>query len=86
MLLKRIKDYETLLGLGQLFGIVGLIGLVASGLLGNASVFSLFMEPSRVYDFMRGFTAGISGSLLGLSLVFSTAALVAIKKGPTIGE
>jgi hypothetical protein len=80
MLLRRITDYETRLGLGQLFGILGLIGLVASGSLGNASVYSLLMEPSRALDFVRGFATGLSGALLGLSLVFNAAALVSIRK------
>lgn len=79
MLLLRLRDYETRLGLGQLFGVTGLIGMIASGTLGNSSVFSLFMEPSRVFDFLRGFSAGVSGSLLGMSLVFSVAALVSIR-------
>ena len=80
MLLRKITDYETRLGLGQLFGILGLIGLVASGSLGNPSVFSLFMEPSRTLDFLRGFATGLSGALLGLSLVFNAAALLSIRK------
>jgi hypothetical protein len=80
MLLRRITDYETRLGLGQLFGILGLIGLVASGSLGNPSVFSLFLEPSRTLDFVRGFATGLSGALLGLSLVFNAAELVSIRK------
>jgi hypothetical protein len=88
MLLKKYTDYRTRLGLGQLFGITGLIGLVASGLLGNPAVLALFMEESRLYDFLRGFMAGVSGALLGLSLVFSVAALVSIRQsgrpgGPT---
>jgi len=69
------------LGLGQLFGILGLVGLVASGVLGNASFLSVFMEESRIYDFLRGFLAGLAGALLGLSLVFNVAALISIRKG-----
>ena len=80
MLLRRITDYETRMALGQLFGILGLIGLVASGSLGNPSVFSLFLEPSRTLEFVRGFATGLSGALLGLSLVFNAAALVSIRK------
>jgi hypothetical protein len=83
MLLRKYTDYETRLGLGQLFGLMGLIGLIASGTLGIPSVFSLFMEPSRPFDFLQGFTAGLSGALLGLSVVFSTAALVSIRKSRT---
>jgi hypothetical protein len=83
MLLRKYTDYRTRLGLGQLFGITGLIGLVASGTLGNASALLLFMDESRVFDFLRGFLAGISGSLLGLSLVFSVAALITIRKTKT---
>lgn len=79
MLLKKYTDYKTRLGLGQLFGTVGLIGLIAGGALGNPSVFSLFIEPSRALDFLRGFTVGISGVLLGLALVFNTAALASIR-------
>jgi hypothetical protein len=67
------------LGLGQLFGILGLIGLVASGALGNPSFLSIFMEESRIYDFLRGFLAGLAGGLLGLSLVFNVAALISIR-------
>ena len=80
MLLRKYTDYETRLGLGQLFGLLGLIGLIASGTLGNPSVFSLFTEPSRVFDFLQGFTTGLSGALLGLSLVFNVAALVSIRR------
>jgi hypothetical protein len=80
MLLKKYTDYKTRLGLGQLFGITGLIGLIASGALGNPCVLTLFMDESRLYDFFRGFLAGVSGSLLGLSLVFSVAALATIRK------
>lgn len=80
MLLRKYEDFETRLGLGQLFGIIGLIGLVASGSLGNPSVFSLFMDASRATDFLRGFTTGVAGALLGLSLVFNTAALVSIRR------
>jgi hypothetical protein len=79
MLLRKYTDFETRLGLGQVFGIIGLIGLVASGALGNASVFSHFMEQSRALDFLRGFAAGTSGAMLGLSLVFSVAALLSIR-------
>ena len=79
MLLRKYTDYETRLGLGQLFGVLGLVGLVASGALGNPSVFSLLMEPSRVFDFLCGFCAGLGGALLGLALVFNAAALVSIK-------
>jgi hypothetical protein len=80
MILRKYTDYKTRLGLGQLSGILGLIGLVASGTLGNPSVFSLLMEPSRLSDFLRGFTTGLSGALLGLSLVFNVAALISIRK------
>ncbi len=79
MLLRKYTDYQTRLGLGQLFGIAGLIGLVASGTLGNPSVLVLFMSESRTFDFLQGFLAGISGTMLGLSLVFSVAALVTIR-------
>ncbi len=79
MLLRKYTDYQTRLGLGQLFGIIGLIGLVASGTLGNPSVLVLFMSESRLFDFLRGFMAGISGTMLGLSLVFSAAALATIR-------
>jgi hypothetical protein len=79
MLLRKYTDKETRLGLGQLFGVLGLIGLIAGGALGNPSVFSLFLEPSRALDFLRGFVVGISGVLLGLALVFNTAALVSIR-------
>jgi hypothetical protein len=79
MLLRKYTDYKTRLGLGQLFGIVGLIGLVASGTLGNPSVLVLFMSESHIFDFLRGFMAGISGTMLGLSLVFSVAALATIR-------
>ena len=67
MLLRKYTDYETRIGLGQLFGILGLIGLIASGTLGNTSVFSLFMEPSRAFEFLQGFATGLSGALLGLT-------------------
>jgi hypothetical protein len=83
MLLKRYTDSSTRLGLGQLFGVLGLIGLVASGALGNPSVFSLIIEESRAYDFLRGFAAGLSGGLLGLSLVFSVAGLISVKNERT---
>jgi hypothetical protein len=43
--------------------------------LGNASVLTLFMEQSRLFDFLRGFMTGISGVLLGLALVFNVAGL-----------
>jgi hypothetical protein len=79
MLLKRYTDSKTRLGLGQLFGVLGLIGLVASGTLGNPSVFSLIMEESRLYDFLQGFAAGLSGGLLGLSLVFNVAGLISVR-------
>ena len=79
MLLRKYTDYQTRLGLGQLFGIAGLIGLVASGTLGNPSVLVLFMSESRIFDFLQGFLAGVSGTMLGLSLVFSVAALVTIR-------
>lgn len=78
MLLKKYTDYEIRLVLGQLLGTLGVLGLIASGSLGNASAFSLFMGPSGTYGFLRGFTTGFSGSLLGLSLVFSAAALVSV--------
>ena len=80
MLLRKYTDYETRLGLGQLFGLLGLVGLITGGTLGNPSVYSLFMESSRLFDFLRGFTAGLSGALLGLSVIFSTAALLSIRK------
>jgi hypothetical protein len=79
MLLRKYTDYETRLGLGQLFGLLGMIGLIASGALGTPSVYSLVMEPSRLFDFLRGFTAGVSGAMLGLSVVFVSAALVSIR-------
>lgn len=79
MLLRKYTDSNTRFGLGQIFGILGLIGLVASGALGNPSVFTLFMEESRLFDFCRGFLAGLSGTLLGLSLVFNVAALIAVR-------
>jgi hypothetical protein len=75
MLLRKYRDSKTRLGLGQLFGIAGIVGLVASGTLGNASVLTLFMEQSRLFDFLRGFMTGISGVLLGLALVFNVAGL-----------
>lgn len=79
MLLRRCTDSRTRLGLGQLFGVLGLIGLVASGTLGNPSVFSLIMDESRLCDFLTGFAAGLSGGLLGLSLVFNVAGLISVK-------
>ena len=81
MLLRKYTDYKTRLGLAQLFGITGLIGLVASGTLGNPTVLVLFMEESRLFDFLKGFLAGVSGSMLGLSMVFSVAALLSIRRG-----
>jgi len=83
MLLRKYADYESRMRLGQLFGLLGLIGLFASGTLGNRSVFSLFMEPSRAYDFLRGFTSGLSGALLGMSVVFVSAALLTMRKNRT---
>jgi hypothetical protein len=74
------------LALGQLFAVAGLIGLVASGALGNPSVLSFFMEPSRIFDFLRGFLAGLSGGLLGISLVFNAAALVSIRRNTQIDD
>ena len=76
MLLRKCTDFKTRIGLGQVFGITGLI---ASGTLGNTSVLALFLDNSRVLDFSRGVLAGISGSMLGFSLVFSVAALAAIR-------
>lgn len=81
MLLRKYTDYQTRLGLSQLFGITGVIGLVASGTLGNPTVLVLFMEESRLFDFLRGFMAGVSGAMLGLSMVFSVAALLSIRRG-----
>ena len=83
MLLRKYTDYETRIGLGQLFGILGLIGLIASGTLGNTSVFSLFMEPSRAFEFLQGFATGLSGALLGLSVVFVSAALLSLRRNRT---
>jgi hypothetical protein len=80
MLLRRYTDFETRLALAQLSGVLAVIGLVAGGSLGNSSVFSLFMNPSGTLDFLCGFVAGLSGVLLGLSLVLSTAALLALRK------
>ncbi|MCK5407432.1 MAG: hypothetical protein KAJ17_08295 [Candidatus Krumholzibacteria bacterium] len=79
MLLRKYTDYKMRLGLGQLFGMLGLIGLVASGALGNPSILSIFMEESRINDFLCGFLAGSAGALLGLSLVFNVAALISIR-------
>lgn len=79
MLMRKYIDYQTRLALGQVLGIAGVIGLVASGTLGNPSVLVLFMSESRLFDFLRGVMAGISGSMLGLSLVFSVAALATIR-------
>jgi hypothetical protein len=86
MLLRRIQDYETRLGLGQLFGTIGLISLIASGALGNPTLFSLFMKPSFALGFLQGFSAGMGGALLGLSLVFNTAALLSIRKERSSGN
>lgn len=80
MLLKKYTDYRTRMGLGQLFGITGLIGLIASGALGNPPVLSLFVDGTRIFDFLRGFLAGLSGGLLGLSLVFNVSALLSIRR------
>jgi hypothetical protein len=86
MLLRKYTDYQTRLGLGQLFGILGLIGLVASGTLGNPSILVLFMSESRLFDFLQGFLAGISGVMLGLSLVFSVAALITVRNSRKTGN
>jgi hypothetical protein len=80
MLLKRYVDYRVRLGLGQLWGTLGLIGLIASGAFGNTNVLGLFMEESRLLDFLRGFLTGLSAVALGMSVVFSAAALVAIRR------
>lgn len=79
MLLRRYTDSKTRLGLGQLFGVLGLIGLVASGTLGNPSIFSLIMDESRFYDFLRGFVTGLAGGMLGLALVFNVAGLISVR-------
>lgn len=79
MLLKKYLDYRMRLGLGQLFGILGMIGLIASGALGNPSLLSYLMKETSAYDFLRGFLAGLGGGLLGLSLVFNVAALISIR-------
>lgn len=80
MLLGNVKDYRIRLALGQLFSVCGIIGLIAAGVFGGNGFFGLFIEESRVLDFLRGFLAGISGTLLGLSVVFNIAALLTIKK------
>jgi len=80
MLMKRCKDYRVRLGLGQLWGTLGLVGLIASGTFGNASVLGLFMEESGLFDFLRGFLTGLSAAALGMSVVFSAAALAAIRR------
>ena len=77
MLLRKIKDYRMRLALGQLFSVCGIVGLIAAGAFGGNG---LFLEESRVLDFLRGFLDGISGALLGLSLVFNIAALLTIGK------
>jgi hypothetical protein len=79
MLLRKHTDSKTRLALGQLFGILGLLGIFASGALGNPDVFSFFMEESRLYDFSRGFLTGLSGAMLGMSLVFNIAGLISIR-------
>jgi hypothetical protein len=80
MLLRRIKDYRMRLALGQLFSICGIIGLIAAGVFGGNGFFGLFLDESRLLDFLRGFLAGVSGVLLGLSVVFNIAALLTIRK------
>lgn len=80
MLLRKYKDYRMRLALGQLFSVCGIIGLIAAGVFGGSGFFGLFMDESRLLDFLRGFLAGISGTLLGLSVVFNIAALLTIKK------
>jgi hypothetical protein len=79
MQLIRIKDYRMRLALGQLYCVGGLIGLIASGAFAGDGVLGLFMDESRALDFLKGFLTGLSSALLGMSVVFSVAALHAIK-------
>ena len=58
----------------------GIVGLIAAGAFGGNGLFGLFVEESRLLDFLRGFLAGVSGVLLGLSVVFNVAALLTIRK------
>ena len=85
-MLLRKKDYRMKLGIGQLAGVLGMIGMSVSGAFGNASVFSLFIDHPRWLDFMNGFLIGVSSAMFGISVVLTIAGLASISKITTNAE
>ncbi|NQT27767.1 hypothetical protein HQ585_20590 [candidate division KSB1 bacterium] len=70
LLIRKIKDARMLIGLGQIFLVLGLVGLYSSGVISG--------EIEKT--FWNGFLLGLSGVLLGLSVPLNIVGLMRIDR------
>ncbi|MBN2412441.1 hypothetical protein JXQ31_12190 [candidate division KSB1 bacterium] len=77
------KDYRSLTGTGQILMVMGLLGFVLVFLQNGQFIQSVF-QNSRP-DFFCGFFTGLSGALLGASVVFNITGIVKYRKNKPTG-
>ncbi len=70
LLRNRVNDYRTLLAIGQLSLVAGLVG-------------QRFIHPAG--DFWQGFVMGFCGVLIGVSIICNTCGLVRWRRAREAG-
>lgn len=68
------KDYRSLIGMGQILMVLGLLGFVFVFLQNGQFIRSVFQKSNP--DFFRGFFTDLSGALLGASVVFNLCGML----------
>jgi len=68
------KNYKSLIRIGQIMMILGLLGLLFVFLQNGQFIQNVFQKHHP--DFFRGFFTGLSATLLGASVVFNLLGIV----------
>ena len=67
------KNYHSLIGIGQILMVLGLLGFLFLFYQGGQIFQYVFQKTNS--DFFRGFFTGLSGALLGASVVFNISGI-----------
>ena len=74
----RNKNYRRLIAMGQILMVLGVLGFLFVFVQNGRFFHSIFHKSNP--DFFRGFFTGLSGTMLGASLVFNLTGILKYRK------
>ena len=70
------EDYRLYIGVGQTCLIIGALGM----LLGTSELLDSLIKTQSVLDFVHGLFVGLSGAIIGFSLVLNIKGLILLRR------